>query len=234
MIDKRNHVSPQPLAETGRLPDQVRSPDQLKKGREGRATMNRQNSVNRYGWLSIGLHWLMFLLIVAVYASMELRELLPKGSHLRDAHKNWHFMLGLSIFLLVWLRLAVRASFPSPQIYPDPPAWQKLAAKIVHMALYAFMIGMPLLGWLMLSAKGRPVEFSGLQLPALVTESKSLAHLFEEIHEAVGTAGYFLIALHAAAGLFHHYFLRDNTLARMLPGRSRAGRYAMAVNRSDL
>jgi cytochrome b561 len=29
--------------------------------------------------------------------------------------------------------------------------------------------------------------------------------------------GYWLIGLHAAAALFHHYIVRDNTLRRMLP-----------------
>jgi cytochrome b561 len=32
--------------------------------------------------------------------------------------------------------------------------------------------------------------------------------------------GYFLIGLHAAAALFHHYVLRDDTLTRILPRRS--------------
>jgi cytochrome b561 len=31
--------------------------------------------------------------------------------------------------------------------------------------------------------------------------------------------GYYLIGLHALAALFHHYVVRDNTLARMLPRR---------------
>lgn len=198
--------------------------------------MGLQNTSGRYGSILIGLHWLMLLLIVAIYASIELREVFPKGSYLRDALKTWHITLGISVFALVWARLAVRASGPAPQIYPEPPGWQNLSAKIAHLALYALMIGMPLLGWLMMNAKGRPVAFLGLQLPVLVGESKALAHLFEEIHETGGNAGYLLIALHAAAGLFHHYIQKDNTLTRILPGRSwtkRAAAYAMAATRGD-
>jgi cytochrome b561 len=78
---------------------------------------------------------------------------------------------------------------------------------------------MPLLGWLMMSAKGKAVPFFGLQLPALIAPDKALAHNFEDIHEAVGVIGYYLIGLHAGAALFHHYLMRDNTLRRMLPGR---------------
>jgi cytochrome b561 len=83
------------------------------------------------------------------------------------------------------------------------------------------MIGMPLAGWLILSAEGKPIPFFGLQLPALVSENKGLADTIKEIHETGGTIGYYLIGLHAAAGLFHHYVKRDNTLIRMLPRRSR-------------
>ena len=87
----------------------------------------------------------------------------------------------------------------------------------MHLALYAFMIGMPLLGWLAVSAKGDPVAFYGLQLPLLIGQDKGLSRSLKEVHEAIGTAGYFLIGLHAAAALLHHYVLRDNTLVRMLP-----------------
>jgi cytochrome b561 len=59
-----------------------------------------------------------------------------------------------------------------------------------------------------------------LELPALIGENKALAKQVEEIHETIGNVGYFLIGIHAAAALFHHYIQRDDTLARMLPSRS--------------
>ena len=93
-------------------------------------------------------------------------------------------------------------------------------AHVTEFAIYIFMLVMPLLGWLILSGENQPVPFFGLQLPALIGENKALAKQFEEIHETVGNVGYFLIGLHAAAALIHHYFYRDNTLVRMLPARS--------------
>lgn len=181
--------------------------------------MNWRNSTDRYGALSIGLHWFMLFLLAAVYACIELREFFPKGSEPREALKTWHTMLGLSVFLLVWLRLAVRMTGPVPRIEPEPPTWQKVSARLTHFALYVLMIAMPLGGWLILSAAGKTILFFGLQLPALIGENETLAKLIEEIHEAGGTVGYFLIGFHAAAALFHHYIVRDNTLRRMLPNR---------------
>jgi len=181
--------------------------------------MNWRNDKTRYGALSIGIHWLMLLLLAAVYVFMELRELFPKGSDPREAMKAWHFMLGLSVLIVVALRLAMVVTSPAPRIEPDPPGWQKLSAKVMHLALYVLMIGMPLLGWLILSGEAKPIPFFGLQLPALMGENKQWAEWVQEIHEVGGTVGYVLIGLHAAAALFHHYFVRDNTLRRMLPMR---------------
>jgi len=179
--------------------------------------MNWKNTANRYGSFSIGIHWLMLLLVVALYASIELRELYPKGSDLREAFKTWHFMLGMLVFVLVWPRLAARLSAPTPLIQPEPVSWQQLSSKLLHLALYALMIAMPISGWLLLSASGKPIPFFGLQLPALIGENKDLAKLIKEIHETAGTAGYFLIGLHAVAALYHHFIKRDNTLLRILP-----------------
>lgn len=179
--------------------------------------MTTSNMKNKFSTLSIGLHWFMLLLLVAVYATMELRGIFPKGSAPRDAMKTFHYMLGLSVFALVWLRLIARLVYATPPIQPMPPKWQTYSAMTLHFALYALMIAMPLLGWAVLSAEGKPIPFFGLQLPALVAENKTLAEQVMEIHENVGTLGYFLIGLHTVAALFHHYVVRDNTLQRMTP-----------------
>lgn len=172
---------------------------------------------DRYHPLSIGAHWLTVLLLVAVYALIELHGAFPKGSQARELTKAWHEMLGLAVFAVVFARLALRAAYPAPAIQPAPPAWQERAAQAMHLALYVFLVGMPLLGWLVVSAKGKPVAFFGLELPPLMAPDRSLARSLEDIHELIGTAGYFLIGGHAAAALWHHCVLRDNTLAHMLP-----------------
>jgi superoxide oxidase len=179
--------------------------------------MNWRNTTTRYGSLSIGMHWFMLLLLVAIYACIELRENYPRGSEVREALKTWHYMLGMGAFALAWLRLGFRLTGPTPRIEPESPAWQMMLAKLMYLALYLLMIGLPLLGWLILSAEGDPIPFFGLHLPALIGENKELAKTLEEIHATGGTIGYFLIGFHAIAALYHHYIRRDNTLARILP-----------------
>jgi len=92
----------------------------------------------------------------------------------------------------------------------------------MHVALYGLLLVLPLLGWLTLSAKGRPVPFFGLELPALLAPDKALGKSLEDVHEFIGQLGYWLIGLHAAAALVHHYLVHDDTLRRMWPGQSTA------------
>ncbi len=182
--------------------------------------MDWRNTTDRYGSLSISMHWLMVLLMVAVYMAINLHELAPKGSDLRAELKVWHFILGFGVFALVFARLATRLfSGSAPRITPPIPRWQKRSSDIMHVVLYVFMIGMPVLGWFAVSAKGAPVFFFGLQLPALIGQNKELYDLLKETHETTGTIGYYLIGLHATAALIHHYVIRDNTLLRILPAR---------------
>ena len=183
--------------------------------------MTQQPLSSRYSPIMIGLHWFMLLLLIAVYAFIELRGLYPKGSEPRELMKAMHFMLGLSVLLLVVIRLAVRFSSPIPAIITAPKNWEKLLAHFMHIALYFFMFAMPMLGWLMLSASGKPIPFFGLELPPLIMQDKLVAEQLHDRHEQLGQIGYFLIGLHAVAGLFHHYVKRDNTLVRLLPGRGK-------------
>lgn len=171
----------------------------------------------RYGWPLIGLHWLTLLLIAVVYAAAELSDALPKGSAGRESTRAAHEMLGLIVFGAVWLRLLLRVVSVAPAIVPAPPRWQATLATLVHLMLYGLLIALPLSGWLMLSAAGKPVPFFGWELPALMAPSRQLARTVKDVHEAISSAGYVLIGLHAAAALYHHYVARDNTLRLMWP-----------------
>jgi cytochrome b561 len=171
----------------------------------------------RYPQALIALHWLMLLLIAAAYALMEFRGEFPRGSEPRELMKAIHYSTGLSVLLLVMARLLLRFRGPIPPITPTPALALRLSAHAAHAALYVFMLGMPLLGWLVLSAEAAPISLWGLSLPALIGPDKALAERFEDLHKLGATLGYWLIGLHAAAGLYHHYLRRDDTLRRMLP-----------------
>ncbi|MBO1923694.1 cytochrome b [Thiomicrorhabdus sp. 6S3-12] len=174
------------------------------------------NNLERYGLLSIFLHWVMVVLIALAYLSIELEDIFDKGSAGREFMEYSHFVIGLSVLTLVLFRLLVKWLQQSPVLPGDPNSMQTKAAGGVHIGLYLFMVLMPLFGWLIISAEGEQVMIFGSQLPNLIGESHNAAEFFEEVHELVGNLGYFIIGIHALAALWHHYILRDDVLRRML------------------
>jgi cytochrome b561 len=177
--------------------------------------MSSQPASERYSTPSIAMHWAMVLLFVAVYALINVAEGFEKGSAGRQMARDWHFTFGLLIFALVWVRIALRVMGTAPPIQPAPSALMEKLAKVGHLALYALMVVLPVVGWLVLSARGKPIPFFGLDLPALISPDKALGSQLKELHELGGNLGYFLIGGHAIAALFHHYVVKDNTMLRM-------------------
>ena len=99
--------------------------------------MNWRNTPDRYGSLMRGIHWLMLLLLIAVYVTINLHDLAPKGSGLRADLKVWHFMLGLCVFVLLIARLGTRlSSGVTPRITPPLSRWMKRSSDAMHILLY--------------------------------------------------------------------------------------------------
>lgn len=184
--------------------------------------MTAEPRQSRYPNTAILLHWLVLLLVISAYACILLRENYERGSDIREGLKAWHFTLGLSVLAATLLRAGLRAFvWKAPDIVPAPPRMLHNLSIAAHSAIYVWLLAMPIAGWVILSAEGDQVLFWGLNLPPLTGADRALAKQVEELHEAGGTVGYFLLGLHAVAALFHHYVMKDNTLVRMLPRKGR-------------
>jgi cytochrome b561 len=102
----------------------------------------------------------------------------------------------------------------------DLPEPMKLAAKLSHYAFYLLMIGMPLIGWGMLSAAAYPVVlFGDVHLPAILPHSDGLHTLLRNAHFYLAFVFFALILLHVAAALFHALVRRDGVFEAMRPCR---------------
>lgn len=179
--------------------------------------MSIKNSKKKYGNISIILHWLMALLIVVQIPLGVYMADLPIGVE-RGVLFNWHKEIGLSILILVILRVIWRLSNVRPLLPKHMPYWQQLAAHTVHFLFYVGMFALPLTGWVLSSAFGFPVSFFGLfVMPDLVAPDQHLALNLLEVHEwlAFGTVG--LLILHVGAVFYHLIFYRYNILKRILP-----------------
>jgi cytochrome b561 len=165
------------------------------------------------------LHWLMALLILSMLfiGVGMVSTVMPKYLTLVRIHKP----LGITILLLALIRLGVRLRYGAPALPADLPEPLKLAAVLSHYLLYALMIGMPLIGWGMLSAAAYPVVlFGGLQLPAILPQSAALHALLWSAHFYLAFVFFALILLHIAGALFHALIRRDGVFEAMAPGPS--------------
>lgn len=196
--------------------------------REGQAM--QPTNVTRYSKVAILLHWLIALMIIGmmvagIWMTGAIQEQATQAAafEVYQLHKSF----GLVILLLSLLRLAWRLTHRAPGLPADMPAWEKRAAHATHWLFYGLMIGLPITGWLMVSASpwGLPTMFFGMfEVPHL----GSLAELdhagkelwesrFKTVHKYVAYGGIGLLLMHVGAALKHHFIVRDDILVRMLP-----------------
>jgi len=160
------------------------------------------------------LHWLMAVCILTMLfiGVGMVSTIMPKFLPLVAIHKS----LGIAILVLALIRLGVRLRYGAPPLPADLPEPMKLAAYLSHYALYALMIGMPLIGWAMLSAAAYPVAvFGGLYLPAIVPQSDSLHTWLWDANFYLAFAFFGLVLMHVAAALFHALVRRDGVFQTM-------------------
>jgi cytochrome b561 len=162
------------------------------------------------------LHWVMALCILAMLfiGVAMVSTVTPTYLTLTSIHKP----LGIAVLVLALIRLVVRLIYGAPALPADMPAPMKLAAHLSHLAFYLLMIGMPLIGWSMLSAAGYPIVLAGgIHLPPILPQSESLHTLLWSAHFYLAYAFFALILLHAAAALFHAFIRRDGVFETMAP-----------------
>ena len=170
----------------------------------------------RYAGLLIALHWLIALGIVGLLALGLYMVGLPKGLPVKATLINLHKSLGLTVFLLVLLRIVARLVLHRPPLPPMPP-WQRAAARTTQGLLYVCMVTMPLAGYLGSSFNTYGTRFWGILLPKWGWDDAYLRNLFFGLHQAIGYLLIALIVLHVAGAFKHQWVDRDNLLARMLP-----------------
>lgn len=170
---------------------------------------------NTYTPVAKGLHWLMAVLILGLLALGIYMADLPLSPQKLQLYA-WHKWAGVSVFLLVWLRLAWRVTHRPPALPGSLSVRMQWLAHAGHAALYGLMLVIPLSGWLMSSAKGvQTVWFGVLPIPDLLSRDKALGDLLQQVHKSLNAMLMLTLAGHVAAALWHHFILKDDTLRRM-------------------
>ncbi len=177
----------------------------------------------RYDAVSRAFHWLTALVVTIAFVlgpggfGRLMRQGVDPATRLDIV---WHESLGVLVFVLTVLRLLWVALRPAaPQIPMSGP--MQLAGRLMHGALWALLLALPVTAMLALGGESHPLTLlGGLRIDRMpVIAGSAIARLADwgDVHEFLGDAIMWLAGAHAAAALFHHWVLKDGVLAAMLP-----------------
>lgn len=178
----------------------------------------KQDFPARYGAVAQSLHWLTAVLVLAafIYGLGGSEERVYAAS--RDFDRQLHETLGLSVLALLVLRIIWRA-FDTRPPGPGVSRSMDLAARIIQGALYTLLAAVPLTAIAGAWLQGHPITLlTGVEIAPWFAESHTIGSWTSELHTWLGDAIIWLAGVHAFAGLFHHYVLKDDVLRTMLPG----------------
>ncbi|WP_242128438.1 cytochrome b [Sphingobium sp. Sx8-8] len=170
--------------------------------------------MDRYSSVARALHWITAILIFFNLFLGFAHDALPREWKVMPVHKS----VGLTVLALTVARLLWRLAHRAPPLPPEMPGWEKGVAHATHFLFYAFMLLMPLSGWIMVSAGDRPLNWFFLfDVPKFaVSKGDAIVGLSGEGHEVMAFAWAALIGVHILAALRHHFILKDGVLRRMI------------------
>jgi cytochrome b561 len=159
-------------------------------------------NVTGYSSIQIALHWAVVVLVAfqyvahsgieAAWNAMRAAELpLPDVGMLAYLHIG----AGLAVLLLALTRIGLRLTRGAPPPPPDEPKLLQVFAEGVHVAIYVFLILLPLSG---LAAWFLAIPAAG------------------SVHVLLKNALLAAIFLHVSGALFQHFVRRSDVLMRML------------------
>jgi superoxide oxidase len=173
----------------------------------------------KHATATIILHWGTVVAIVIAVIAVYLRDVIEEKM-VRQALLELHRQLGMLVMIGLALRLAVRYAVGLADHSGEMHVLLRWAAWLTHLALYAMLLGVPLLGWLASNAHGVKLDLFGfIHLPVLVQPDSDLSDTMDDFHKWASWSLGALVLMHAAAALWHHYFKKDAVLTAMLPSR---------------
>jgi len=179
--------------------------------------MQWRNTRQRYGVITITLHWLVAIIVVALFGlgwwMTELNLYHPWYHKAPSLHKS----MGLLLLAMMVIRMVWRLFNHTPEPLPTHTPITHGAARLVHHLLYLLLFAVMISGYLISTADGRPVEvFGAFSIPATITSIPEQEEVAGKIHLILAITLIALALVHAGAALKHHIIDRDNTLLRML------------------
>ena len=165
-----------------------------------------------YDRTTIALHWTTAILVVLLWIIGQTADWIPDGPVNTD-YWSVHVVLGFTLAAVIAWRVIWRRSGGRKLPAADAGLLQVLA-KATHYRLYLLVLIVIGLGVANAFVRGYNL-FDLASLPQI--GDRALRKPITNWHGLAANILLALAGLHAAAALFHRYFLRDGVLGRMLP-----------------
>ena len=175
----------------------------------------------RYTGVAQLLHWLTPPLVLAQVAVAWVMLSLPRANPQDGQMYALHKSIGITIWLLIALRLTWRLTHPAPKAGPEMPRALDVAGRATHWLMYLILFAMPISGYVESAMGSHGVALWGVPLPSL-PHVDAIAKLADTGHVLASYALYALVVLHVTATVYHVAVRRDGVLQRMLPVQTHA------------
>lgn len=167
-------------------------------------------AVARYDRVQILLHWLIAATILCMIAIGLFMVQLPKESELPPGEESvrafWfllHKSLGMTVAILILLRVGWRLTHKAPPLPDSVRTWQRRASAAVHGLLYGLMVAIPVTGYMQSMFSQYDTKFWGIVVPRLAEADAAMRESFSTIHAFLAFTLIALLLLHIAAALKH-------------------------------
>lgn len=178
--------------------------------------MQLRNSSDRYGLVSILLHWLVALAVFGLFGLGYWMVGLDYYSSWYKTGPDLHKSIGIVLFVVMLGRVLWRWVSPPPHTLASHGRMTRLGAKFGHAFLYLGLFVLMISGYLISTADGRGIPVFGLfEVPATLTSIPDQEDLAGLVHEYLAWALVIFAGIHGLAALKHHFIDRDRTLTRM-------------------
>jgi cytochrome b561 len=174
-----------------------------------------KDTENGYGGVSILLHWLAAITMIALFVLGQAAEDATDSD--RKALLGLHISIAISMYLILVGRIGWRLFNGRPRVLIQQSKPLMLLAHWIPIILLAGLALMLLSGPIMVWSKGYPINIFGLiSLPSPLGKMETLHEVMEALHKLGAKLLFFAFALHMLGVLKHLIIDRDNTLKRML------------------
>ena len=176
-----------------------------------------KNTANRFGHISVLIHWLVALTVYGMFALGLWMVTLGYYDVWYHQAPEIHKSIGTLLFIVMVVRVIWRFVSPPPKPLASYGRFTRISAILAHLALYVVLCSILISGYLISTADGQPISvFGWFDIPATATGMAEQADTAGTIHLYLAWAVVVLSVLHGLAALKHHFVDRDVTLKRML------------------